>query len=476
MDYFPLFLDLRDQRVVIVGGGDIAARKIALLERAGACITVISPTLNDTLAELYKEQRISWLNEHFFATHVHGARLVVAATDDSRVNATVAYAAKRANIMVNVVDDLLHSNTIFPAIVDRSPVIVAVSSGGASPILTRLLREKLETLLPPSLGPLAALAGRYRDRIKAVLNNSADRRRFWDELLRGSVSHHLDANLPSEAAVELEKALYQIAQGQKVQKGKVILVGAGPGDPDLLTLKGLRAIQQADVILHDRLVSPGIMELVRRDAEKIVVGKEGGGHSVTQESINQLMIEKAQQGLVVVRLKGGDPFIFGRGGEELQALRALGIDYEVVPGITAALGCAAYAGIPLTHREHAQAFTLITAHCRAENDPIDWSLYADERHTLAVYMGVKQLSHITQSLIQAGRADDTPVAIIENGTLSKQRVIRGTLDTIGNIAQQQQVQSPALLIIGSVAALHDELKWFGETALETLQLELERAA
>ncbi len=461
MDYFPLFLDLRDQSVLVVGGGDIALRKTDLLLRAGARISVVAPTLHPQLADYAASRRLTWFAGAFDPSLVAGTRLVVAATDDDHINAQVSLAATAANVLVNVVDDREKSNAIFPAIVDRSPVVVAISSGGASPVLTRLIREKLETVLSPALGSLAQLLKKTRHELVSKLQRISTRRRVVDRILTERVLPKLEANLPSEAAAELADALALCEAREGDHKGRVMLVGAGPGDAGLLTIKGLRALQQADVIVHDRLVSHDVLDLARRDAEKILVGKEGGGPSTAQDDINQLLVTKAQQGLLVVRLKGGDPFIFGRGGEELQVLRAHNIPYEVVPGITAALGCAAYAGIPLTHRDHAQAVTFTTAHYQ-QGAANSWARFADKNHTLAIYMGVKQAVDVQHGLIAAGRHGSTPVAIIENGSHQQQRVVRGRLDQLSVLVNTFAVSSPALLVVGEVTALAEQLHWFGQ--------------
>jgi uroporphyrin-III C-methyltransferase / precorrin-2 dehydrogenase / sirohydrochlorin ferrochelatase len=459
--YFPLFADLRGRRVLVVGGGEVAERKVRLLLEAGARIDLVARDLTPWLAARAAASggEVTLRAAEFESAQLVGVVLAVAATSDRAVNALVCAAAAEHDVLVNVVDDAELSSFIVPAIVDRSPVVIAVSTGGASPVLARLIRERLESLIDGSYGRLAALLARWRGRIRAAFPDVAARRHFYGEIIRGPVAAGLRAGRAAEAERELTQAL---ERGAGPATGSVVLVGAGPGDPGLLTLNALRALQDADVILHDRLVSGEVLALARRDALRMPVGKEAGGHSVAQARINELMIEHARAGRRVVRLKGGDPFIFGRGGEELEALRSNGIPYEVVPGITAALACAAYSGIPLTHREHAQSLRLVTAHCGDSADTIDWASLAGERQTLAFYMGVGRLATIRDRLLEHGRGPGTPVAIVENGSRPEQRVTLATLEQLGEIATQGAIGSPALLIVGEVAALAGKLEWFGE--------------
>jgi uroporphyrin-III C-methyltransferase/precorrin-2 dehydrogenase/sirohydrochlorin ferrochelatase len=459
---FPVFADLRGRVVLVVGGGTVALRKATALLEAGAIVRVGAPVLNAELARLAEQGRIEHLRGTFAPRWLDQAGLAIAATDDDEVNRAVAQAGQAQRIWVNVVDDARASSVQIPARVDRGPVQVAISSGGAAPMLARHLRETLETQLDASLGELAELLGRERDRIRGRFPQLGARRRFFDRLLRGAVPallrrrQHLAAEREFGAQLNAEPASTH---------GSVALVGAGPGDPGLLTLRALRVLNEADVILHDRLVSDEVLQLVRRDAQRIEVGKQAGNHHATQEQIHALMLEHARAGKRVVRLKGGDPFVFGRGGEELEVLRAHGIDFEVVPGITAALACAAYAGVPLTHREHAQSVRLVTAHCKESQDTLDWRALARERQTLAVYMGVAGLERFSAGLIEHGRAATTPFAIVENGSRANQRVITGTLSGLAELARIHAVESPALLIVGEVAALANTLHWFGERPL-----------
>ncbi len=460
MHHFPIFLRLAGQPVLVVGGGEIAARKVELLLRAEAAVTLVSPGLCQALSRRAGAGEIKHLLEEFQPEHLDGMRLAIAATNRHSVNAWVAHQAETRNIPVNVVDDRELSRFIMPAIVDRSPVIIAVSSGGDAPVLTRRLREKFETLLPESLGTLARLAGELRATVKRRLTDPAARRRFWESFFDGPLAADIMSGRATELHGLVGQALSRAALSEK-SIGEVSLVGAGPGDPGLLTLRGLRALQNADVILHDRLVSNDVLEMARRDAERIYVGKRAGEAALTQEQINDTMIALAQAGKRVCRLKGGDPFVFGRGGEELEALARNGIPFEVVPGITAAIGCAAYAGIPLTHRDHAQALIIVTGHTREDlHSAIDWAALARPNQTVVFYMGLGTLEACTSRLIAAGAPADRAAALIEDGTRPEQRVITGTLATLVRQAAAAGVQAPALLIVGEVTRLHSTLQWF----------------
>lgn len=460
MDYFPLFLRLQNKPVLLVGAGDVAARKLRVLLAAGAKVTVVAPRLAESCAALQTKNEFVYLAETFSANHLQGKWLVIAATGDADVNAAVAVAAEEARIFANVVDDTEQCSAIVPAIVDRSPVLIAISSGATAPVLARRIREQLESLLDESIGSFAKLARRWRDRIKATLPDVAARRRFWDAALDSRVPRLLK-NQQQDAAESLLQEMLDRVSAQPA-RGHVSLVGAGPGDPGLLTLNAQRALQQADVILHDQLVTEAVLALARRDAELICVGKKAGEHKTGQHHINALLVQLAKQNKRVVRLKGGDPFIFGRGGEELEALQQHGISYDVVPGISAAIACAAYAGIPLTHRQHAQSVRFVTAHCQNSADTLDWANLAREQQTLAFYMGVAQLDTIRRQLLAHGASTQLPFALIENGSRPEQRVITGVLDALPELANAHQVRSPALLVIGSVAGLNHKLHWFGE--------------
>ncbi|MCP1266658.1 siroheme synthase CysG [Aeromonas hydrophila] len=457
MDYLPIFCRLDNKPVLLVGGGEVAERKARLLLDAGAQLTVVAPELDPELAELAANGSIEWLAGEFAPAQLTGKWLVVAATDRREVNALVYQSANQARIFANVVDDPKRSSFIMPSIIDRSPLMVAISSGGKAPVLARLLREKLEALLPQHLGAVAAFAGSLRERVKARFTSMGERRRFWERLLGADRLGQALARGDSASANQLADSLFA---DESQTAGEVVLVGAGPGDPGLLTLHALRQMQQADVVVYDRLVSDEVMALVRRDAKRIFVGKQAGNHCVPQEGINQLLLEEAKKGQRVVRLKGGDPFIFGRGGEELETLVGSGIGFQVVPGITAASGCAAYAGIPLTHRDHAQSVRFVTAHGKGGAQDLDWPLLAKDKQTLVFYMGLSSCATIREQLLTHGKAGDTPVALIERGTQPSQRVIRGTLDQLPELAVG--VESPALIMVGSVVTLADQLAWFGQ--------------
>ena len=457
MDYLPIFCRLDNKPVLLVGGGEVAERKARLLLDAGAQLTVVAPELDPELAELAANGSIEWLAGEFAPAQLTGKWLVVAATDRREVNALVYQSANQARIFANVVDDPKRSSFIMPSIIDRSPLMVAISSGGKAPVLARLLREKLEALLPQHLGAVAAFAGSLRERVKARFASMGERRRFWERLLGADRLGQALARGDSASANQLADSLFA---DESQTGGEVVLVGAGPGDPGLLTLHALRQMQQADVVVYDRLVSDEVMALVRRDAKRIFVGKQAGNHCVPQEGINQLLLEEAKKGQRVVRLKGGDPFIFGRGGEELETLVGSGIGFQVVPGITAASGCAAYAGIPLTHRDHAQSVRFVTAHGKGGARDLDWPLLARDKQTLVFYMGLSSCAVIREQLLTHGKGGDTPVALIERGTQPSQRVIRGTLDQLPELAAG--VESPALIMVGSVVTLADQLAWFGQ--------------
>ncbi|MGB8926276.1 MAG: siroheme synthase CysG [Pantoea agglomerans] len=454
MDYFPLFCRLQGRRCLLVGAGDVAERKARLLLEAGAELLVGALDCSPAFRQWAQQETITLLPGAFDPRWLTGCWLVVAATSDDAVNQQVAEAAEKRQIFCNLVDAPQQASAIMPSIIDRSPLMVAVSSGGRAPVLARLLREKLEAMLPQHLGQLAQLAGTLRARVKQQLSSVSARRHFWERFFNSERLAQTLANGDSERAEQITDQLFN---ADLHQQGEVALVGAGPGDAGLLTLKGLQLIQQADVIVYDRLVSDEILNLVRRDAERIFVGKRAGHHCVPQDEINQLLCEQAQRGKRVVRLKGGDPFIFGRGGEELEALAQRQIPFSVVPGITAASGCAAYSGIPLTHRDHAQSVRLVTGHLQKEGT-LAWQTLAAEQQTLVFYMGLTQAGEIQQQLIKHGMRSDMPVALVENGTTTRQRVVTGTLSELEALAGQ--VTSPSLMIIGSVVSLRDSLRWF----------------
>jgi uroporphyrin-III C-methyltransferase/precorrin-2 dehydrogenase/sirohydrochlorin ferrochelatase len=448
MDYLPVFLDLRDRLTLVVGGGAVAMRKVELLLKAGARVRVIAPTLHPELA-LYRDAgRIEYRSLRFEPAHFEGVALAIAATDSSEVNHAVAAAGLARGIFVNVVDDGGASSCVMPAIVDRSPVIVAIGSSGQSPTLVRRIRTQLEALLPERLGELARLAGRARAQVQRALPDINQRRRFWDALFAGNIASKVYAGSIAEAEALLDS---QLEAAATPLRGEVYLIGAGPGDPDLLTLRALQLLQQSDVVLYDRLVSDAVLERVRRDAECVFVGKQSGQHRVTQQRIHALLLEYAGRGLRVARLKGGDPFIFGRGGEEIDVLAAAGIPVVVVPGITAALGAAAATGMPLTQRGVAQSVTFVTAMGEGA-EGLDWRSLAAPAQTVVFYMGISQLPRIVERLLAQGASRERPVAIVERATLPGQRVLAGTLHDIAQRACSAAIEAPALLIVGEIAA------------------------
>lgn len=458
MDYFPVFLDLKQRRCLLVGGGDVATRKGRLLTKAGAVLRIVAPEVSTELRELAAKNDGEIIEREYQNTDVENCVIVVAATDDEKLNEKISQDAKTKNIPVNVVDSPALCTFITPAIIDRSPLVIAVSSGGESPVLARLIRAKLETLIPANYGRLAKIASEWRDRVKARFTDTDSRRRFWEKILQGPASELVlngqDAEAEKIIATEISKTDDSLTQGE------VYLVGGGPGDPELLTLRALRLMQQADVVLYDRLVSDGVMELVRRDAERIYVGKRRNEHVMQQENINQLLVDLAKQGKRVLRLKGGDPFIFGRGGEEIELLAQNNIPFQVVPGITAASGCAAYAGIPLTHRDYAQSVRFVTGHLKDDSINVQWPELANPTQTIVFYMGLVGLKDICESLIAHGRAPATPVALIERGTTQQQRVLIADLASIAEVVAAQEVHAPTLFIVGDVVRLHENLKWF----------------
>lgn len=457
MEYLPIFAEVKDRPVLVIGGGEIAARKITFLLRAEAKVHIVAETLMPELAEKVEREEIQWRATVFEEQQLDDVFLVIAATEDDELNQRVYVAANARYRLVNVVDNQALCSFVFPSIVDRSPLLVAISSSGKAPVLSRILREKIEALLPTNLGRLAETASYWRHHIKTHLKTTAERRRFWERVFTGRFASLMLAGNKAEA----EKALEDELRQPEKRPGEIILVGAGPGDAGLLTLRGLQALQQADVVFYDNLVTPEVRELVRRDAETICVGKSASGISVPQQEINRLLVDAAKEGKTVIRLKGGDPFIFGRGGEELQAAAEAGIPFQVVPGVTAAAGATAYAGIPLTHRDYAQSATFITGHFGAENSPLDWARLAQSGQTLAIYMGSLKAAEISAQLIAHGRDSNTPVAVISRGTRADQQTITGTLQQLEALAKDAPM--PALLVVGEVVQLHHQLAWFQQT-------------
>ncbi len=459
MDFFPVFLDIKNKPCLVVGGGEVATRKVGMLRQAQANVTVVSPELCATLQELADKGQIEFHRTRFIPEFLDEALLVIAATDDRSVNAEVSAAAKERRIPVNVVDSPDLCSFIMPSVIDRSPIVVAISSGGAAPVLARNLRARLETLIPTAYGRLGQLAGAFREQVKKHFIRPADRRIFWEKILQGPVAEMVLAGQDTDAKAALEQAL-QAESGDTPPRGEVYLVGGGPGNPDLLTFRALRLMQQADVVVHDHLVAPAILELARRDAERIYVGKERNNHTMRQENINELLVKLAKEGKRVLRLKGGDPFIFGRGGEEIETLAANGIPFQVVPGITAASGVASYAGIPLTHRDYAQSCVFVTGHLKDGSVNIDLSGIAKTNQTIVIYMGLLGLPTLCQELVKHGLSNSTPAAIVQQGTTYRQKVVTGTLETLPGLAVDAQLKPPTLIIVGEVVKLHDKLAWF----------------
>jgi uroporphyrin-III C-methyltransferase/precorrin-2 dehydrogenase/sirohydrochlorin ferrochelatase len=463
MKYFPVFFNLAGQKVLVVGGGEVALRKISMLELTGALVSVVAPEILPEIMQRAAAGTLKLAIREFVADDLDAARLVIVATSRVALNRWIAKLSELRNIPVNVVDDREASRFIVPAIIDRDPVLVAVSTGGASPVLARRLRERLEALVPRRIGEFAAWLSALRSSTRRQLRDADQRRRFFEAVVDGPAARRFIEG-DRQGAQRLAQRLLASTSSAPRASGEVTLVGAGPGDPELLTLKALRALQDADVILHDRLVPAVILDLARRDAQRICVGKAAGNIGSTQTQINSLLIDHARQGKRVVRLKGGDPFIFGRGGEELQALAAAQIDFSVVPGITAAAGCTAYAGIPLTHRDYAQTVSFVTGHAQAEEKQPDWRALAKPDVTAVFYMGLARLEHIIAKLLEHGAEASRPAGIIAQGTTPEQRVVTATLATLHDAATAANLESPALLVVGKVVELHSTLAWFNVAA------------
>lgn len=463
MEFFPIFLNIRQRPCLLVGGGEVAGRKATLLREAGARITVVAPELSPTLSEMVERGDVAHRRGQFSPADLEGCAIVVAATDDSAVNERVSALARERNIPVNVVDNPGLCTFIVPSIIDRSPLQIAVSTGGASPVLARVLRSRLETMIPAAYGDVAALLEEFRGRTKQVLPDVDARRRFWEGVLQGPILEMALAGQDQAAREVLEQALTAegtVLEQKDLHTGEVYLVGAGPGDPDLLTFRALRLMQQAEVIVHDRLVSKEILAMARRDAERIYVGKERSKHSLPQEGINDLLVRLAREGKRVCRLKGGDPFIFGRGGEEIDTLAEQGIPFQVVPAVTAAAGVASYAGIPLTHRDYAQSVVFATGHLKDGTMNLNWSALVQPKQTVVFYMGLHGVDIICKELVAHGMPTTMPVALVQQGTTQNQRVFTATLETLPEIVHGTDIKPPTLIIVGEVVKLHEKLKWF----------------
>ncbi len=456
MDFLPLFTKLEGKTCLLVGGGEVALRKARLLHKSGAVLRVVAPDIVAELEQLAKEGG-QCLHADYRLDYLDGVFLAIAATDDESLNQRVSQDCNARHIPVNVVDNPDLCSFILPAIIDRSPLVVAVSSGGKSPVLARMIRSRLESSIPAAYGRLADLVGNFRDAVKARFDDIEDRRHFWEETLQGPVAEMVYAG-KEKAAGEMLQSLIDSAELRP--GGEVYLIGAGPGDPDLMTFKALRLLQRADVVLYDRLVAPEIVELCRKDAERVFVGKARANHAVPQEDINKLLVHYAKQGRKVARLKGGDPFIFGRGGEEIEELAEEKIPFQVVPGVTAAAGCASYAGIPLTHRDYAQSVRFVTGHLKDNSINLPWDELVHGRQTLVFYMGLVGLPVICEQLMAHGRSGDTPIALVQQGTTRHQKVVVATLSTMVDEVAKNPVKAPTLIIVGEVVSLREKLAWY----------------
>ncbi|NNL06736.1 MAG: uroporphyrinogen-III C-methyltransferase [Gammaproteobacteria bacterium] len=461
MDYLPIFYRIRQRSCLVVGGGSVAARKVSLLRKAGADVTVVSPELCDELQQLASSNKIDYLNRGYVENDLDDCVMVIAATDQRDVNEQISAHALSRSLPVNVVDNIALCSFIMPSIIDRSPLQIAVSTGGSSPVLARLIRTRLEGLIPTAYGKLGALVESFRSRVKSAFPNVEQRRHFWETILEGTVAELVFSGHDDQARVMLEQAIENGSASPRIV-GEVFLVGAGPGDPDLLTFRALRLMQKADVVVYDRLVSPAIMELVRRDAEIVYVGKERDKHTMKQGNINQLLVRLAKEGKRVLRLKGGDPFIFGRGGEEIETLAQENIPFQIVPGITAASGCSSYAGIPLTHRDYAQSCVFVTGHLKDGSVDLNWKALAHPNQTVVFYMGLHGAPTLCKELVAHGLPAATPVALVEQGTTPQQRVFTATLETLLDVIADEDIKPPTLIIVGDVVTLHDKLKWVEE--------------
>lgn len=457
MKHFPIFLDIKDRHCLVIGGGPVATRKVKNLLKSGARVTVISPEIDDALQTLVDEKQISLIARKYQETDIVRAFLVVAATNRAEVNAEIAKAANDANLLVNVADNPELGSYIFPSVIDRSPVSIAVSTGGASPVLARQLRQRLETIIPNSCGSLAGITEEYRQKVKDAFPEQSQRKEFWETALKGAFAELMYAGQDKAARKLLDEAL---ENKRSHANGEVYLVGAGPGDPDLLTFKAVRLMQQADVMVYDRLVSKPILDMANKEAERLYVGKEKENHAVPQDKINDLLVDLAKQGKRVLRLKGGDPFIFGRGGEEIEKLAENNIPFQVVPAVTAASGCSSYAGIPLTHRDYSQSVTFATGHLKDGTINLNWEQLTQKNHTIVFYMGLTGIEVISEKLQFHGMSGDMPAALVEQGTTRNQRVHIGTVATLPQLVKDSGVRAPTLTIIGEVVNLHDKLHWY----------------
>ena len=456
---FPIFIKLQDQHCLVVGGGVVATRKIKQLLIAGAKVFVVAPNIEPALEKLKESGDIRYFQQAYTEKCLEGKQLVIVATNDKQLNNQIAKRAKSQNILVNVVDDYDAGTFIMPSIINRNPVVIAISTSGIAPVLTKLLSIRIETLIPSNYGKLASLISRFRDSAKEKYPSTKDRRRFWESILDGPIAEMFYAG-QEEKTLKLLEAQLGNESSHLDSKGEVYLVGGGPGDPELLTFRALRLMQQADVVLYDRLVAPKILEFVRKDAKRIYVGKERDRHALPQAEINQMLVDLAKQGRRVLRLKGGDPFMFGRGGEEIDLLYENNIPFQIVPGITAASGCASYAGIPLTHRSYAQSCLFVTGHLKDGSMNLNWQTLVQPQQTLAVYMGTHSLDILSRQLIKHGMKKSMPAAIIQQGTTGDQNVYLSTIERLPEVPKENNVKPPSMIIIGEVVSLHEKLAWY----------------
>jgi len=460
MDFLPIFLDIRGRACLVVGGGGVAERKVSLLLDAGARVTIVSPELCDSLEKLKEQGVIEHYQREFDHEDLAGKALIIAATDNHGINESISAWANEHNVPVNVVDNPDLGSFIMPSIIDRSPVQIAVSTGGSSPVLARTLRSKLESMIPSAYGRLGTLMEDYREKAKQVFSSVDERRNFWERILSGPVVEMVMAGQDDRARDYLEQEFVDAQNHQQHETGEVYLVGAGPGDPDLLTFRALRLMQQADVVVYDRLVSKQILDLVRRDAERIYVGKERSFHAVPQEDINHLLARLGKEGKKVCRLKGGDPFIFGRGGEEIDTLMQQNVAFQVVPAVTAASGAASYAGIPLTHRDYSQSVVFATGHLKDGSMNLNWEGLAQPNQTIVFYMGLQGLEVICRELIAHGMPANTPIALVQKATTPEQKVVTGILESMPQAVKNSNIKPPTPIIVGNVVKLHEKLNWF----------------
>jgi uroporphyrin-III C-methyltransferase/precorrin-2 dehydrogenase/sirohydrochlorin ferrochelatase len=461
MQNLPIFVDMRDRPAVVVGGGVVAARRAEFLVRAGARVRVFAAELGEDFFELRDRPNFQHEAREPNSKDFEGSALVFIATEDARITDAARKAAKLAGALVNVADQPRLCDFIMPSIVDRSPLVIAISTGGASPILGRMLKARLETLIPAAYGRLAQLTGAFRERLAEAMPSQRMRLRFWENVLEGPIGEAALTGNDGAAKEHLAREIDRLGNGASATpRGEVYLVGAGPGDPDLVTFRAFRLMQKADVVLYDRLIGEGVMNLVRREAERIYVGKRRDNHELPQGEISALLVKLAKEGKRVLRLKGGDPFLFGRGGEEIETLAAHGVPFQVCPGVTAAIGASAYAGIPLTHRDHAQACVFVTGHGKDGRIDLDWTTLLQPRQTVAIYMGLRNLETLTDEFMARGASPDLPAAIVDNATRVNQRVIVGTLATLAAKARGAELPGPSVLIVGTVVGLRDKLDWY----------------